>query len=545
MRIEKGRIIMKGLFEKNGIDFFTIGGQVHNSSTCTAASMKKAWDAAKKAGLNTIAVPVYWSLLEPEEGKYDYQQIKMLLQGAEEYGIHLIVLWFGSWKNGVSQYVPAWMKKNKERFCRVKTAQHFSTSVLSPHCKANESADCRAFRKMMAYLAKNDPYGYVLGVQVENEPGQLGTPRDYSEPGEAAYRRQVPAQITEWLKHADASFVTETWRNCGSRSHGDWSTVFGEEGAELCTAYAFASYINEVARQGKEEYNLPVYVNVWLGEMYNRVPGIDYPSGGAVSKLLDFWKYLTPDIDAICPDIYFNDYKMYMEVCGKYSRQDNPLYIPESGKTPLHAVNVFHAIVHEGLCGIHFFGVEDLLDESGELKPSVREYANALKILSSIRPLLEKYQGTGKIYSVAQYEGSAFDFIDFGDFTGRIVCSNPLGDEYADGSRQYMDAAHGMDEHNQVRGKGLIIYEGNGCFYLAGEGFRLNLLRKGSIEERTTGVRISNFQNLRHQEYLQLEEGHFENGKYVVDKIRTGDECDHGIWVHSDIGVVHAVLDME
>ena len=108
-----------------------------------------------------------------------------------------------------------------------------------------------------------------------------------------------------------------------------------------------------------------------------------------------------------------------------------------------------------------------------------------------------------------------------------------------------MDAAHGADEHYQVRGKGLIVYEGNGCFYLAGEGFRLNLLRKGGIEERTTGVRISNFQNLRHQEYLRLEEGHFENGKYVVDNIRTGDECDHGIWVHSDVGVVHAVLDMQ
>ncbi len=536
---------MKGLFQKNGTDFFTIGGQVHNSSSCTPESMKKAWDAAKKAGLNTIAAPVYWSLLEPEEGKYDYRQIEMLLQGAQEHEIHLIVLWFGSWKNGTSQYVPVWVKKNRERFCRVQTVQHFSTSVLSPHCRENERADCRAFRRMMAYLAAHDTSGRVLGVQVENEPGQLGAPRDYSECGEAAYHQQVPENIMKWLGSAEESFVINTWKDCGRQDRGDWGAVFGEEGAELCTAYAFASYINEVARQGKEEYRIPVYVNVWLGEMYNRVPGIDYPSGGAVSKLLDFWKYLTPDIDAICPDIYFNDHKMYMEVCGNYSRQDNPLYIPESGKTALHAVNTFYAVVHKGLCGIHSFGVEDLLDESGELRESVREYVSVVKILSSVRPLLEKYHGTEKLYAVAQYEGSAFDYIDFGDFTGRIVCTNPLGDEYADGSRPYMDAAHGADEHYQVRGKGLIVYEGNGCFYLAGEGFRLNLLRKGSIEERTTGVRISNFQNLRHQEYLRLEEGHFENGNYVVDKIRTGDECDHGIWVHSDVGVVHAVLDMQ
>ncbi len=72
---------MKGLFQKNGTGFFTIGGQIHNSSSCTPASMKKAWDAAKKAGLNTIAAPVYWSLLETEEGKYDYRQIEMLQIG--------------------------------------------------------------------------------------------------------------------------------------------------------------------------------------------------------------------------------------------------------------------------------------------------------------------------------------------------------------------------------------------------------------------------------------------------------------------------------
>ena len=53
----------------------------------------------------SVAAPVFWNLLEPEEGVYDYSQVHMLLQQAEAHGMHLILLWFGSWKNGASQYL--------------------------------------------------------------------------------------------------------------------------------------------------------------------------------------------------------------------------------------------------------------------------------------------------------------------------------------------------------------------------------------------------------------------------------------------------------
>ena len=557
-------------YNRDKTPFFSVGGQVHNSSTYSEETMQMAWKAARALGLNTVAAPVCWNLLEPEEGVYDYSQTDMLLRQAKAYGMRLILLWFGSWKNGASQYIPVWMRTQKERFRWVQTIQHFETRVLSPHCEENRQADARAFSKLLGYLKSHDTEGIVAGVQIENEPGQIGTPRDYSDIGERAYISQVPEEVMRWLREScqginrnfnsagntgihpgkkpgipGTAQVREIWMENGGRTEGTWEEVFGFHAAEICTAYAFAVYINSISAAGKREYAVPTYVNVWLGEMYNRVAGIDYPSGGATSRVLDLWKRFTPDIDALCPDVYYNDYLMYGDICEKYAGPDNPLYIPESGATAMNAVNTFRGIVEFGLCGIHCFGIDSLIDPEGKFKPGVQEYANMVRIVRAAAPLIQKYQGTGRLYAVTQYEGSAFDYIDFGDFIGRVVCTNPLGDAYASDTRPYMDAAHTEEEHYKVRGKGLIVYEGNGSFYLAGEGFRLNLIRKDTIEGMTTGVRTSIFQNLRHQEYLEVEEGHFEaDMRFVTDRLRTGDECDHGLWVHSDVGIVHALLEM-
>ena len=113
---------MESLFYSNGKPYFTIGGQVHNSSSCTEDNLKNGWKAAEKLGLNTIAIPVYWRLLEAEEGKFDFTQVDMVLNGAREHNLKLVILWFATWKNGASQYVPNWVKLQKDRFVWAETA---------------------------------------------------------------------------------------------------------------------------------------------------------------------------------------------------------------------------------------------------------------------------------------------------------------------------------------------------------------------------------------------------------------------------------------
>ena len=95
-----------------GKPFLILGGELHNSSTSGAAYMGPIWKQMKKKNLNTVIAPAYWELIEPQEGKFDFSLVYSMIYGARKQNLHLVILWFGSWKNGYSMYVPGWVKNN-------------------------------------------------------------------------------------------------------------------------------------------------------------------------------------------------------------------------------------------------------------------------------------------------------------------------------------------------------------------------------------------------------------------------------------------------
>ncbi|QIE16553.1 hypothetical protein IXO1088_016475 [Xanthomonas oryzae pv. oryzae] len=81
---------------------------------------------------------------------------------------------------------------------------------------------------MMQHLRKVDGDRHtVILVQVENEPGAVGTVRDHGTAGEAAFAQPVPAEIARAV----------------GKSQGSWQQVFGAEAAEAFNAHATAAYI--------------------------------------------------------------------------------------------------------------------------------------------------------------------------------------------------------------------------------------------------------------------------------------------------------------
>src|SRR5690606_9775274 len=259
------------------------------------------------------------------------------------HGLRLVLLWFGTWKNCMSCYVPAWVKADQGRFPRVQGRDGRGVEILSPFSEENVRADADAFRALMRRLRQVDRGHTVIMVQVENEIGMIPEARDHSETATRLYQGAVPSELTAYLGERGvelASEVRERWERHGRRMEGSWEEVFGPglETEEIFMAWHFARYVERVASEGKEELPLPMFVNAALIRP-GYLPG-QYSSGGPLPHLIDIWRAGAPSIDFLAPDIYFHN---FVEWCRRYDAAGNPLFIPETRREAGHAAYAFYA----------------------------------------------------------------------------------------------------------------------------------------------------------------------------------------------------------
>ena len=87
------------LRQADGSPWIAIAGEAHNSSASDAVYMSGIWEKAEELGLNTLLLPVSWELIEPEENRFEFTLVDELIMQARNAGMHIIFLWFGTWKN--------------------------------------------------------------------------------------------------------------------------------------------------------------------------------------------------------------------------------------------------------------------------------------------------------------------------------------------------------------------------------------------------------------------------------------------------------------
>ena len=511
-------------FAKNSKPFFPIGGQCTNSAPVNTQDRMVFWDSLKAMNANCAEIPVFWETIEETQGSFDFSIVDTLLREARERGLSLILLWFGSWKNGAMKYTPAWVKKDPEVYRRAVSHDGARLNTLSPHCAATREADKRAFAELMAYLRENDQEeNTVIAVQVQNEPGILGRSfRDFGTEATELFTQPVCEMFVQYVAGLpEESPVAASWRKAGSKTSGNWTDLFGADGAEFFTAMALADFVGDVAAAGKAAYDLPMLVNVWLGGE-GKVPAVDYPCGGAVVKTLELWKFAAPAIDLIAPDIYIGSPRQYEAVCAAYDRPDNPLFVPESDVRHRHmnGYNMFIALGDHGAIGYFNFGSEHLLLPDGTENPAYADNAAGFRSAASVLPLLLQYNRTGKIHTIYQYEREGSLFFDLEAYNVTI--------EFAYGRTDFI---HRYPDTREERGHGLLI-EGDkpNEFYLVGGGFRALFTGKPSISGYDERPRMNYINN-----YLLVEEGSFSaDGQWKPNRARTGDESDEGIWLYSD-----------
>ena len=392
----------------DGKPFLALAGETDNTASSDLAYMETAWPKIVKANLNTVLVGLGWDWIEPEEGKYDFTLVDGLLDGARKHNLRLILLWFGSWKNGLSSFAPEWVKADQQRFPRARLNSGKPVEVLSTLGEASLASDTRAYTAFMHHLKEVDTGRHtVLMIQLQNEVGLIGDTRDHSGPAEAAFAKAVPPELMDYLQKNKLTLwpdLRKLWEAAGSKTTGTWQEVFGKTPAtdEIFMAWNYARYMDHMAKAGKAEYPVPVFTNTWLVQPQDQVPG-DYPSGCPEPLVIDIWKAGAPSIDINAPDVHlrnFNDWS------ARFHRPNNPLFVPESYGDLGGAANAFYGIGEHAGIGYSPFGV-NTPERWPELRPGTNTpvstaiedipLAKAYAVLAQMTPLITDAQAKGTI----------------------------------------------------------------------------------------------------------------------------------------------------
>lgn len=374
----------------DGKPFLILGGELGNSSASSLDYLSPIMKKLGKTGSNTVLVPLQWDQLEPVKGQFDYSLLDGIIKQAEENNLKIVILWFGVWKNSMSTYAPSWVKKDYNAYSRSKDNNGVSQEILSAFDVDTLNADKAAFTAMMSHLAKTDKSKTVIMVQIENEIGMLPTARDYSSEANRAYNSQVPQQLIAKLNTSEEGFELpkKLWFENGSKKSGTWSEVFGKSpfADEIFQAYGNAKFVEEIAKQSKATYNIPLYVNAALYRP-NKHPG-EYPSAGPLPHLFGVWKTFAPSIDILAIDIYFPNFTYFVPL---YKTKNNPLFIPEANNAG-NSASVGNLIFSLGAKTIGYspFSIEDI--------PIDNELFKAYKFLNGGKDLILKAQAENKIH---------------------------------------------------------------------------------------------------------------------------------------------------
>ncbi|HEY2162896.1 MAG TPA: DUF5597 domain-containing protein, partial [Gemmatimonadaceae bacterium] len=486
----------------DGAPFLILGGELGNSSASSLEYLRQFWPKLRAMHLNTVLAPVYWEFVEPVEGRFNFATVDSLLTDARANDMRLVLLWFGSWKNSMSSYAPAWVKTNQTRFPRTEATRGHGQEILSPFVAANVAADSRAFAALMRHIRSVDgAWHTVIMVQVENEIGMIPEARDHSALADSLFSRPVPDTLMGYLsRHRDALVpsLRARWDSAGGKTSGTWQDVFGRGlyTDELFMAWHFARYAERVAAAGKAEHPLPMYVNAALIRP-GYVPG-QYVSAGPLPHLVDVWRAAAPSIDLLAPDIYFPN---FFEWTDNYVRSGNPLFIPEvklDSRTPLEA---FHSIGARDAIGFSPFAIESATDAD------VASLGAAYATLGGLAPLILREQGRGSM--TAGIPRVSFDgTVD--DSPQRVT----VGGAFAATVSFEPPPAQSSATVPRVFGGGLIIAVAPDELLIAGSGIVV------TFEPTGPGDPIAGI--------LSADEGRFVNGEWRVNRRLNGDQTHQG-----------------
>ena len=385
--------------------------------------------------------------------------------------------------------MPSWVKKDSKTYFRARFKDGKASETVSPFCEKAVEADANAFGNFMEFLRAYDGQEQtVIMIQLENEVGFLGDERDFGKEANEKFVQEVPEAVS---------------RIYGE--NGTWEDVFGCEAPEFFMSWYMAQAMEKIAVSGKKEYPLPMFANAWLDGFPHRAD--TFPTGGPIPKVMPIWKEVAKSIEMLSPDIYSRN---YYDVCDKYSKENNALFIPETLKGPITASRLLASLgLYHNMIGISPFGVDDLLSAPKYVKMTDDELDGLLfdQYWAKVDPndtefLRRAYRIVEGIWDL--YIKDKSKFIGFArrsaNEDGVVI---PMG-KYDILVYYPMDPAEG-----KAGGGGFVVPIEEESFYIVGCNAKIRLVpRRGSSWQ---------------VEPVGMWEGRFENGEFIAGRKQNGD----------------------
>jgi len=506
--------------------YLMLGAQVENTASWPAM-LPKVWPAMEYLHVNTVEMPVYWEQFEPQPGKYDYTMVDSLLKEARQHKVRLVLLWFGTYKDGSQHYMPEWMKLDFVRYAHALDKDGQAVDSPSPFAAASLDADKSAFAALMRRLKETDPQRTVIMVQVENEAGSWDSVRDFSPAAQKLFDAPVPPEILSAMRVKTAT------------PSPNWQQAFGPDADEYFNAWSIARYVGQVAAAGKAVYPLPMYANVALRDPFHPgppgrpgAPGA-YESGGPTDNVLDIWKAAAPDLDILAPDDYQSDDAAFLKVLELYHRDDNALFLPETG-CPGCDRFFFSALGLQAI-GVSPFGMDysrgadfyrwTLHAEDTKPEDFLAPWAMDYRLVGPMQREIARLNFEGKLQAVAEERGKTTQILPFGNWDAIVSYGSPRWGE---------GAAVG---NPKPVGRVLVAQLKDNQFLVAGYFCRVDFRPAAGRQRKSQGIVVGNQQNpsalidgqWRHRQFLRVEEGVYEDGVFKPLRIVNGGETDWGL----------------
>jgi len=500
----------------DGKPFLALAGELGNNTATSLEYMKLVWPKLVQSKLNTALAGVSWGQIEPQEGKFDFSVLDGVIQGARSHNLRLVLLWFATWKNGLSSYPPDWVKRDFERFpraqmvgdktpwpvfggARTPVTGSLNIELLSPFGEATRDADARAFAAMMRHIKAVDGQQHtVIMIQVENEVGMQGDTRDRSPAANQAFEGPVPRELMDYLQQHKDTLIPElrkVWEAAGFKTAGTWEEVFGKgrPADEIFMAWNFARYVGRVVEAGKAEYPIPMYTNCPQSGFGQRTRGGQ--SGGPMPDAMDVWRAGAPRLDIFGVDIYSPDFPGF---CARYTQSGNPLFIAETRGFPPYGLEarVLYAFGRHDAIGFSPMGIER------PTTPDI-ELTSSYDVIAQLAPLILEHQGNGTMSAVVLGPNDPPQKVQVGNYTLEAAFVRPR-------------ALPGSPPPPEPfpNSAAVFIATGPDEFYAAGNGVTV------TFTPNTPGPPLAGL--------ATVEEGTFVNGRWVPGRRLAGDDAGQG-----------------